>query len=310
MKDITRRDFLIGASALAVLAACRSSKKPSLSHPDSMSAVLADVSARGGVKDLNIFPGGDDFVPNVASYLGVGLIAGQSLVVGKPVTMWAAPLTEGTGAPLGPIIAPFYPYTKPEPAPAPQGVNATTIRFTTAGVWQVYAEVEIDGHIHYNTAAVQVATHSPTRIPGQQAIASQTPTVDDHRGVNPICTRSPMCPFHRVTLARALSIRKPTLFYTGTPKWCQSRTCGPNLDELIAASQTLGDRVSIIHSEVYRADSQEAVTRQLATPTFVQWGFQGEPWLFIIDKTGTILSRFEGPLTASQIRQAVQPILG
>src|SRR5207244_1122522 len=153
------------------------------------------------------------------------------------------------------------------------------------------------------TSAIQVKAtgQTSTRVAGQRPIASQTPTVDNARGVHPICTRTPPCPFHKITLAKALTLGKPTAFIVATPRFCMSRTCGPNLEELIAVANEIGDRATFVHAEVYK-DDKEAPAKQIASPTFAQWGFQSEPWLFLIERTGVISKRFEGPVVASIIR--------
>lgn len=67
-----------------------------------------------------------------------------------------------------------------------------------------------------------------------------TPTVDNKRGVDPICT-SPQgtCPFHEVTLTEALQSGKPVVYLIGTPAYCKTGTCAPGLDALIALSKKL-----------------------------------------------------------------------
>jgi predicted transcriptional regulator len=95
----------------------------------------------------------------------------------------------------------------------------------------------------------------------------------------------------------------------GTPKFCRSRTCGPNLDELIAVRDEVGAKAAFVHSEVFVNDKLETVSRFETTPTFRQWGLETEPWLFVVDARGTIVSRYEGALTASQIKEAVAPLL-
>ena len=55
-----------------------------------------------------------------------------------------------------------------------------------------------------------------------------TPTVDDHRGVEPYCTLTPApCPLHDVTLTQALASGKPVAYMVGTPAHCQTGTCAP-----------------------------------------------------------------------------------
>ena len=68
-----------------------------------------------------------------------------------------------------------------------------------------------------------------------------TPTVEDGRGVNPICTREPACPLHDVsTQSSALSAGQPVAYLIGTPAYCQTAVCGPVLDLLLDRAATAG----------------------------------------------------------------------
>jgi hypothetical protein len=161
------------------------------------------------------------------------------------------------------------------------------------------------------TSAIQVKPSSgaSTLLPGQRAIRSETPTVDSARGVDPICTRTPRCAFHQMTLAQAIASNKPTAFIVATPKYCMSRTCGPNLKELIAVARETGARANYVHAEVYRSDEAEDIQRQAVSATFSEWKLQSEPWLFLIDADGKVAERFEGPLVASSIHATLEPLL-
>ena len=61
-------------------------------------------------------------------------------------------------------------------------------------------------------AAIQVLDATQVLIPlvGSQLPGFDTPTFDDHRGVEPVCTRTPEpCEIHNITLNEALALKKP-----------------------------------------------------------------------------------------------------
>lgn len=317
MTSIDRRVFLQRGALLAgslalpnLLAAC--SKSAVVPKPTSLDGLINDAVKRGGAKGLQIFQAGEDYVAGINNRVAVGLVspgANGVPIIGKDAKVW---LSGPSGGSLkGPLVASWEGYSKPEALPAPQGTDAFEIAFDRPGIWQTVFEVEQDGHLLVGTVALQVKPKSDTKIPGQKAIPSQTPTFDNHRGVNPICTRTPPCNMHNITLAKALTLRKPTAFIVATPKFCMSRTCGPNLEELITIERefgpsSVGGTVSFVHAEVYHDDKPDTIAKQIASPTFAQWGFQSEPWLFLIDRDGKIATRFEGPVTADIIRPAMQ----
>ena len=136
-----------------------------------------------------------------------------------------------------------------------------------------------------------------------------TPTTTDARGVDPICTRQPRCPFHRVDLADALAAKQPVVLLISTPEYCQVGICGPVLDLLIAARPAVAATTPFIHAEVY-ANGQEAQadlaqgTAQLA-PLLKSLGLTFEPCLFVIGADGLVRVRLDTIFDAVELRQAL-----
>lgn len=128
-----------------------------------------------------------------------------------------------------------------------------------------------------------------TPVMGEPLPPFDTPTTDNSRGVDPICTRkdSP-CPFHDVTLTEALKSGKPVLYLIGTPAYCQTGTCTPALDALIEASKTLGDSVVFVHADVYKDK-----TATVAAPAVQAYKLTYEPVLYITDATGKLVDRLD-----------------
>ncbi len=320
MPAIPRREFLriggmtIGGLAVpSLMVACSKRSSPRAGPANSLQDVLNRLRASGAKPGLQAFLGGQDYVAGVADYVGLGLVGPSGTPLsGRQATIWAVPTADPTQlvTPIGPFPAPWYGYRKPDLAPTtPKGINAGEITFDKAGVWRMLVQADTGRGKLFGVVALQVKPTSDTRIVGQKAIPSETPTVQDHHGVDPICTREPPCDMHKVTLAKGLTLGKPVCFIVATPRFCMSRTCGPNLEDLIAVEREFGDRATFIHAEVYRSDKGEDIARQIVSPTFKQWNFQSEPWLFVIDSSGTIHERFEGAATAAVMRPALMEVL-
>jgi hypothetical protein len=116
-----------------------------------------------------------------------------------------------------------------------------------------------------------------------------TPTTDDARGVDPVCTRlEGPCPFHDLTLTEALALGKPVVYLIGTPAHCQTATCGPGLEFLIDASKRFGDAVTFVHAEVY-ADPEATE----AAPAVLEYTLDYEPVMWITDASGMVTRRID-----------------
>ncbi|HTE70379.1 MAG TPA: hypothetical protein VK942_16740, partial [Actinomycetes bacterium] len=66
----------------------------------------------------------------------------------------------------------------------------------------------------------------------------------------------------------------------------------------------LGGKASFVHIEIYPSRSPAKPVRALT-----DYGFNTEPWLLVVDRDGIIRARFEGPVTATQIEEALRPLL-
>ena len=44
-------------------------------------------------------------------------------------------------------------------------------------------------------------------------------------------------------------------------------------------------------------------------PAFKRWKLDSEPWVFVVDRSGVIRFRALGPVTATEIAAALQPLL-
>ena len=123
--------------------------------------------------------------------------------------------------------------------------------------------------------------------PGDPLAPFDTPTTDDERGVDPICTREPPCPFHATTLAAALAEQRPVVYLIGTPAFCQTGTCGPILDLIVSVAEDF-PQVRFIHSEVYTDD-----TATTQAPAVEASGLNFEPAIFLTDASGTVVERID-----------------
>lgn len=129
--------------------------------------------------------------------------------------------------------------------------------------------------------------------PGEAFPTVATPTVDDARGVDPICTREPACPFHETDLTAVLG-RSPVAVLVSTPAFCQTAICGPVLDIFEAASANAPD-VTFIHVEVFATaeEVEEAGPEAALAPAVEALDLPFEPCLFLIAADGTLQRRLD-----------------
>jgi len=151
-------------------------------------------------------------------------------------------------------------------------------------------------------AGVQIMDPSTVSIPliGSTLPGFDTPTVSNSRGIDPLCTRNPEpCPLHDITLNEALALGKPIAYLVGTPAHCQTGTCAPALDALLSLREQVGNKITMLHAEIYTDD-----TATVVAPAVEALNMTYEPALFITDANGVVVERFDAIFDEAEITEA------
>ena len=153
-------------------------------------------------------------------------------------------------------------------------------------------------------AAFQVMAPGSVAVPGPGNAMPpfDTPTVDDARGVDPICTRTPEpCPFHDLTLTEALLAGKPVAYLVGTPAFCQTGTCAPALESMISVQGRFGETFTWVHAEVY-TDNTATVPADAVGAASLSF----EPALFVIGTDGNVIERLDAVWDESELVEVLE----
>jgi hypothetical protein len=152
--------------------------------------------------------------------------------------------------------------------------------------------------------AFPVTADPDTPTVGAMGRVVPSPTVADPLGTDPLCTRTDAenkpapCAFHSVSLDQIVGKGKPIIAMFATPARCQSRYCGPVLDQLIGLAPQYQDRITPVHIEIYK----DLTSNNLVAATETWLGFTGEPWVFAMDASGKITGRLSGAFATDEIR--------
>ena len=152
--------------------------------------------------------------------------------------------------------------------------------------------------------AVEVKATADAPVPGGMASRAPSPTAPSPLGVNPICTRQPPCPLHAVSLADVIGTGRPVAVLFATPALCQTRYCGPVLNELLAASVPFQHDVTVVHVEIY-----QSLTGTQESPTVLAWNIPYEPFFFTVDGGGVIRGRLDSAFGRDEITPLLQALV-
>ena len=184
--------------------------------------------------------------------------------------------------------------------------------FDRAGTWGIEVLARFpDGTAAIKRIQFQVLADSSTVTPGQKAPAIHTSTAADVNGDLSRLTSAakPNPTFYKVSLAKAIASGKPTVLLFSTPAFCQSRLCGPAYDSVSDVQKIEDDAVNFVHVEVYTGLPNPADNNWQVAPAMTAFGLTSEPWVFLIDGSGTVVYRVEGLVTADEIERHVQVLL-
>lgn len=283
---LSRRSFLAGLGGLVLLAACGSGDGDAAGGTD-------DDGGDGGYQALRV--SSDLYATDRPQRFAFALAQGSRYVSGPPARIAFRP-PGGTTQPSAPATL------HADGLPAGRGVYVVDAVLATAGIWESVVEVG-------DTATplpFQVAAAPTAPVVGAAAPRAPSPTLADPLGVDPICTLDGgPCPMHDVSLDAVVATGRPVLVSFSTPARCQTRYCGPTLEQVVAARPAYQADVSFVHVEIY-----ERPTGPQLVSTVRAWGLQTEPWLFGVDGAGTIVGRLDGAFGTGEVEALLDRLAG
>ena len=311
MRPLSRREFLraSSASALGLIAvACGGN-----GSKGSGSKTLNDVIG-GRPQSVQVISAGFETFSGTLQRVVFGLIDPST---GQPMNggagrAWTS-LERDTEA-LGPFDLTF----RGEGLGA-RGVFVAQMTFPTDGTYLIVIEATPQGGGDALLGATQLVVGPATNMPkpGDEAILVATPTFDDPRGVDPICTLEPPCSMHAQSLDAVLGKDTPTVVIIATPRFCTSALCGPEVEIVDEVSKAFSERVNFVHIELLKDDSNETAeqwaqnpTPALFSPGASEWRVEQEPVIYFIDGSGTITDRVIGPFDRAEAREKVEGLAG
>jgi hypothetical protein len=295
MPLLTRRSLLAGAAGMLALAACGGDDDaagPTTTGPAAIAGgpppgddlVLGEAFDRN-----NLVVAG---IPQRAAYL-LFVSSGGLVHPGEAPDSLAMAVTTEDGAEVATVDVArhgddldraYYPLMLTFPA---AGLHRVT---TTVGGQQ------LDSSLAVNDRSVNGLTQVGDPLP-----APTTPTTAAPLDTATICTHTPTCPFHEVSLDTAVGAG-PVAFIVSTPAYCNTAICGPVLEQLIAAAPE-HPGLTFVHLEVYPfAAPPDGEPSPLVTEPF---HLTYEPVLYVADANGIVTARLDNVWDGTELASAL-----
>ncbi|HWM12102.1 MAG TPA: hypothetical protein VNO82_22265 [Solirubrobacteraceae bacterium] len=184
-------------------------------------------------------------------------------------------------------------------------VYVTDLDFTSEGEWRIAALIKEEGELTATLLpSAVVGEFAGVPRPGERAPSIHTPTAADAgNDLEQITTRVPPDTQNRVDFADVVG-REPVVLLFATPQFCQSRVCGPVVDVAEQVKEEYGEEAEFIHMEIFNDNDPGKDVR----PQVQAFHLPTEPWLFVIDRQGTIQTAIEGAFGPERLTEAVEEV--
>jgi hypothetical protein len=218
----------------------------------------------------------------------------------------SAPATGPFPAPADPMgVEPQYRSRQNAGPGGIQAIYAASLPVPKPGTYVLLALTKTPNGLIGAPGLLAVAPSSPIPAVGQKAPAIATDTkATVHGNVALLTTRLPPESMASVSLNQVLG-KKPIALLFSTPQLCVSRVCGPVTDVAVQLQHRFGSQVAFIHEEVYVDNKPTKGLR----PQLQAFHLRTEPWLFAINRHGTIVARLEGAFGTAELAQAIKAAL-
>lgn len=200
---------------------------------------------------------------------------------------------------------PFQGKTTTENPDVANVVYSADLDFPGPGEYRPVALVkEKGGWAKVGLRSIKVGEFEKIPRPGDKAPSIQTPTAQDVEDLAELSTRVPPDTQNKVNYADVLG-KEPILLLFTTPKFCQSRVCGPVVDVAQQAQHRFEGKANFIHMEIYNdndpANGVRPQVRKFHLPT--------EPWLFAINREGVVSATIEGGFGTELMDKTVEKVI-
>jgi len=186
-----------------------------------------------------------------------------------------------------------------------QGLWLTEATFDKSGPWGVEVTVDQPGRpLVFARTRFDVLAASSSPAVGAPAPRSRNLIASDVKNISEISTAQPPGDMYDVRIADAIAAHRPLLVLFATPAFCTSRVCGPEY-EIVQTLQPLYARdMDFVHIEIWKDPAN-----QVPVDAVTEWGIRSDPWVFLVDRNGTVRHKFSGLVTVDELQEAIEQTL-
>lgn len=183
------------------------------------------------------------------------------------------------------------------------GIYVINTTFDRAGKWGAEIDLAGKGGKHSLQSIFDVTRKSITPQIGSAAPRSQNPTVAQE-AITHLDSGHPPDDMHAISIATAIARHSPLVVLFASAAYCGTFQCGAEIAAVQRVEQQYRTRASFVHIDTFR----NARPPHLSAPA-AQWHIPSQPWVFVVDRRGIVVAKFEGPASSSELAGAIRRVL-
>jgi hypothetical protein len=193
----------------------------------------------------------------------------------------------------------------------PVGLYVAYPKLDRAGAWSVEVAIPQEtGDPQTSRIRLEVLEEGTTPAIGSSALATQNLTMSDVDDLEHLTSDvEPDPDLYQMTIAEALATEQPLVVMFGTPGYCKTAVCAPNMQVLKSLKDEFQAQANFIHVEVYPYPFDVAFEEQRFVAAMQEWNLTTEPWTFLVDSEGVIRAKYEGGLTFDEMEPALRDVI-
>ena len=192
------------------------------------------------------------------------------------------------------------------------GVYITRVNLGISGEWIIQVEDASSNRGVLGTTKFFVNKTSSAPAVGTKPNPLNNLSIADVDDINEITSAlNPDPDLYKLSVSQAMSNGIPTIITFASPSFCRTATCGPQIEVISSIKNLFGQRLNVIHIEVYEPpEIDDDGNYELKVSSLLEaWGLNSEPFTFMLDKTGTIVAKFEGFVTEAELTETIKEVL-
>ena len=241
------------------------------------------------------------------------LISSSELITAPEARVTPSLHSSGTEIVSETVVAPFYLWPF-----GTRGSYVTNLAFNEPGDWQLAIEFE-DGQGRARSASLSLEVRQTATTPalGSTPAVIATKTVRNTEPSALTTWSSPDLDLYQFSLDEVTRSGRPAVVAISSPAYCTTPTCGPQAEAVSDLKEQFKNHGVFIHVEVY--DNPEEIQGDLSRGRYSDlvdaWGlsslddYLNESWVFILDRSGRVVFKYEGFASLEEMSKDLQTLL-